>query len=463
MAAGRGKRLRSRVPKVLHPVCGRPTLWHVLEALRAVRADPVVIVVGHGRDEVQEAVESWNLRFPVRFVHQDEPLGTGHAVMVAERGVGRTDDVLVVPGDNPLITGQMLRDLVALHRRRGPAATVQTTLVDEPGIYWRIVREGDRLARIVDGYEATSEERRLREVATSFYVFRREDLFRVLPALDRNNNQGEYYLPDVLTILAEKGEDIRALLGDFGGALDVNTRSSLARAESAMRRRINESLMEAGVTFADPERTYVDAGVRVGPDTVLLPGTRLKGDSRIGRDCVIGPDTVIEDTRIDDGATVELSVVRGARIGPGATVGPYTHIRPGTVLGPRAKAGSFVEIKASKIGEGSKVPHLSYVGDATIGRNVNVGAGTVTVNYDGYEKHRTVIGDDVRIGSDTMLVAPVRVGKGAVTGAGSVITKNVPPGALAVERADQRVIRGYRERKDREKRGKASKHGGREA
>jgi bifunctional UDP-N-acetylglucosamine pyrophosphorylase/glucosamine-1-phosphate N-acetyltransferase len=461
MAAGRGKRLRSRMPKVLHPVCGRPTLWHVLEALRVVRADPVVVVVGHGRDEVQEAVESWNLGLPLRFVHQDEPLGTGHAVMVAEKAVGRADDVLVVPGDNPLITAPMLRDLVRLHRRRGPAATVQTTLVDDPGHYWRIVREGDRLIRIVDGYETTPEEREMGEVATSFYVFRREDLFRVLPALDRNNSQDEYYLPEVLTILAEKGEDIRALLGDFGGALDVNTRSSLARAEVAMRRRINEALMDGGVSITDPERTYVDAGVKVGPDTALLPGTRLLGQTRIGRDCVIGPDSVIEDTRIEDGVTVELSVVRGARIGEAATVGPYAHIRPGTVLGPRSKAGSFVEIKASKVGEESKVPHLSYVGDATIGKNVNVGAGTVTVNYDGYGKHRTVIGDDVRIGSDTMLVAPVRVGKGAITGAGSVITKDVPAGALAVERAEQRVIPGYRERKDREKRGKA--RGGRKA
>ena len=461
MAAGRGKRLRSRVPKVLHPVCGRPTLWHVLEALRVVRADPVVVVVGHGRDEVQEAVESWNLRLPLRFVHQDEPLGTGHAVMVAEKAVGRTDDVLVLPGDNPLITAPMLRDLVGLHRRRGPAATVQTTLVDDPGLYWRIVREGDRLIRIVDGYETTPEEREMREVATSFYVFRREDLFRVLPALDRNNSQDEYYLPEVLTILTEKGEDIRALLGDFGGALDVNTRSSLARAEMALRRRINEALMEGGVTISDPERTYVDAGVKVGPDTALLPGTRLLGQTRIGRDCVIGPDSVIEDTRIEDGVTVELSVVRGARIGQAATVGPYAHIRPGTVLGPRSKAGSFVEIKASRVGEGSKVPHLSYVGDATIGRNVNVGAGTVTVNYDGYAKHRTVIGDDVRIGSDTMLVAPVRVGKGAITGAGSVITKDVPAGALAVERGEQRIIPGYRERKDREKRGEP--RGGRKA
>lgn len=465
MAAGRGKRLRSRLPKVLHPVAGRATLRHVLDAIRAVRPDRVVVVVGHGRDEVEEAVRAWNPPLPIRFAHQDEPMGTGHAVMVAERAVGRADDVMVLSGDNPLITGEMLRDLVRVHRRRRPAATVQTTLVEDPGAYWRIIRMGDRLERIIDAYEAEGEERGINEVATSFYVFTREDLFRALPALDRSNSQGEYYLPDVLTILADKGEDIRAVLADFGGALDVNTRSSLAAAEAVMRRRINERLMEAGVTMADPERTYVDAGVRVGEDTVLLPGTRLKGETRVGSDCVIGPDTVIEDSRVEDGAAVELSVVRGARIGPQATVGPYAHIRPGTILGARVKAGSFVEIKASRIGEDSKVPHLSYVGDAVIGKRVNVGAGTVTVNYDGYAKYRTVIEDDVRIGSDTMLVAPVRVGKGAVTGAGSVITKKVPPGALAVERTEQRIVPGYRERKDREHgktmgKGKARDQGG---
>jgi bifunctional UDP-N-acetylglucosamine pyrophosphorylase/glucosamine-1-phosphate N-acetyltransferase len=230
-------------------------------------------------------------------------------------------------------------------------------------------------------------------------------------------------------------------------------------AEAVMRRRINARLMETGVRMTDPERTYVDVGVRVGQDTLLRSGTHLAGATRIGKDCVIGPSSVIEDSTVGDGARIELSVVRGARIGDEATVGPYAHLRPGTALGARTKAGSFVEIKGSRIGEGSKVPHLSYVGDAVLGKDVNIGAGTVTVNYDGYEKHRTVIEDDVRIGSDTMLVAPVRVRKGAVTGAGSVITKDVPAGALAVERTEQRVVPGYRERKDREK-GKARKRRG---
>jgi bifunctional UDP-N-acetylglucosamine pyrophosphorylase / glucosamine-1-phosphate N-acetyltransferase len=460
MAAGKGTRLKSRTPKVLHPVCGRPVLWHVLRAVRAVRPDPLIVVVGHQGDEVEEAVRSWGIRFPVRFIDQGEMLGTGHAVMVAERAVGRADDVLVLPGDNPLVSPVMLRDLLRLHRRAGPAATMLCASVDDPSGYWRMIREGDRFLRAVDEAEASPGELAINEVATSVYGFRREDLYRALPALSRDNAQSEYYLPDVLAILADKGEDIRVLAADFGGALDVNSRASMAAATTALRRRINQALLERGVAIEDPERTYVDVEVTVGSDTTLLPGTHLRGTTRIGQACTIGPDADLTDATVGHEAVVERSVVREARIGPRAVVGPYAHLRPGTVLAADTKAGSFVEIKNSRIGEGSKVPHLAYVGDATIGRNVNIGAGTITVNYDGYGKHRTAIGDDVRIGSDTMLVAPVRIGKGAVTGAGSVITKDVPAGALAVERGEQRVVRGYRERKDREmqrrsKRGRA--------
>ena len=448
MAAGRGTRLKSRMPKALHPICGRPVVWHVLQAVRAVRPETVAVVVGHGRDEVQDAVESWEVPLPIRFVHQDEPLGTGHAVMAAEEAVRASEDVVVLSGDEPLVTGPQLRDLLRLRRRRGAAAAIQTTVPDDPTGFGRIVRDGDDFLRIAESIEASPAERAISEVATGTYAFRREDLFKALPLVGRENAQREYYLPDVLGILREKGETIVVVRADNGGAVGANSRLEMARATAVMRLRINEGLMEHGVTLVNPNATYIDAGVRIGADTVIHPNTSLGGETRIGRGCVIGPSARIVDSRIEDGAEVRESVVTGSRIGREATVGPYAHIRPGTVLGPRTKAGSFVEIKASRIGEGSKVPHLSYVGDAVIGRNVNVGAGTVTVNYDGYSKHRTVIGDDVRIGSDTMLVAPVRIGKGAVTGAGSTITKDVPPGALAVERGDQRVVRGYRARKD---------------
>jgi bifunctional UDP-N-acetylglucosamine pyrophosphorylase / glucosamine-1-phosphate N-acetyltransferase len=453
MAAGKGKRLKSRTPKVLHPICGRPVLWHVLQATRAVRPEVVAVVVGHGRDEVQEAVESWDLPLPIRFVHQEQPQGTGHAVMSAEDAIRGAEDVLVLSGDEPLVTGAQLRDLLRLHRRRKAAAAIQTTVPEDPTGFGRIVREGDDFLRIAESVEATAAERAITEVATGTYAFRRDDLFKALPLVSRDNVQREYYLPDVLAILREKGEVIVVVRADNGGAVGANSRLEMARATAVMRRRINEDLMEHGVTLVNPNATYLDAGVRIGSDSVIHPNTSLLGETRIGHGCVIGPSARVVDSRIDDGAEVRESVVTGSRIGKEASVGPYAHIRPGTVLGPRAKAGSFVEIKASRIGEGSKVPHLSYVGDAVIGRNVNIGAGTVTVNYDGYGKHRTVIGDDVRIGSDTMLVAPVRVGKGAVTGAGSTITRDVPPGSLAVERAEQRVVRGYRARKDAAMRG----------
>jgi bifunctional UDP-N-acetylglucosamine pyrophosphorylase / glucosamine-1-phosphate N-acetyltransferase len=444
MAAGKGKRLKSALPKVLHPICGKPVLWYVLGAARKLRPDRLIVVVGHDRGRVEEAVSSWGIR--ATFVDQAEPLGTGHAVMVAERAVGRAHDVLVLPGDEPLVTVEQLRELLRVHRRRGPAAVAQSTEIPDPGGFGRVVREGRSLVRITEGDEASAEEREIREVATSVYVFRREDLFKALPLVSRETKQGEYYLHHVLRILIEKGEEVMVHRVDNGGSVGANSRAELAGAAAVLRNRINQDLMAAGVTLLDPDRTYVDSGVRVGPDTTLLPGVHLEGETRIGSGCVVGPDTRIVDTRVGDRVEITYAVVRGARIEEDSTVGPYANIRPGTVLGKRAKAGSFVEIKNSRIGEDSKVPHLAYVGDARVGKDVNVGAGTITCNYDGVRKHRTVIGDGAFIGSDTMLVAPVRIGRGAVTGAGSTITRDVPPGALAVERSEQRTVRGYRER-----------------
>lgn len=450
LAAGKGKRLRSATPKVLHPVCGRPLLWHAVRNALAVRPERLVIVVGNGADRVREEVASWGLPVPVVFVDQGEPLGTGHAVLVAERAVGAAEEVLVVGGDfDPVAPGDVRR-LLALHRRTGAAASILTTDVEDPKGYGRVVREGTRLLEIVEGTDAPPELRRSREVSTLVFAFRRKDLYAALPLVGRENRQREHYLNGVFPILIGKGERVSALKVDTGGLMGPNSRAELAALAALLRRRINEAHMAAGVTIEDPVTTYIGVDVRIGRDTVIRPMTVLEGATRIGPGCTIGPATRIVDSRVGEGAVVEHSVVKGARIGRGATVGPFSHLRPGTVLGPRAKAGAFVEIKASQIGEGSKVPHLSYVGDATIGRGVNVGAATVTVNYDGYRKHRTVIEDEARIGSDTMLVAPVRIGRGAVTGAGSVITKDVPAGALAVERSEQKIVEGYRKRKDAE-------------
>jgi bifunctional UDP-N-acetylglucosamine pyrophosphorylase / glucosamine-1-phosphate N-acetyltransferase len=450
LAAGKGRRLRSKLPKVLHPVCGRPSLWHVLNAARATRPDRVVVVVSHGAEEIESAVRSWGLVESPVFVDQGEPHGTGHAVAAAERAIGDVADVLVMAGDDPLVEGRHARDVLSLHRRSKAAATVLTSLVDDPTGYGRVVREGSSLLAIVEELDASPDVAGIREISTLVYAFRREDLFDALPVVGRDNRQGEYYLPDVLSILRDKGERVSAVLGDFDTWAGVNSRSSIATLSRVMRERINERHLAKGVTIVDPAQTFIDVDVRIGADTVIMPLTFLEGATRVGSRCELGPSVRILDSRIDDDAEVSFAVVRASRVGRGAIVGPFASLRPGTELGPLAKAGTFVEIKGSRVGAGSKVPHLSYVGDATIGKRTNVGAASVTVNYTGYEKHRTVIGDDVRIGSDTMLVAPVRVGDGAVTGAGSVITKDVPPGALAVERAEQRNVRGYRKRKDAE-------------
>ena len=450
LAAGRGKRLRSSVPKVLHPVCGQPMLWHVLGLVRVARPAKIVIVVGHGADDVRDAVGSWRITPTPTFVEQGEQLGTGHAVLQAERAVGRSHDILVANGDLDPVRPADVKALLRTHRRRRAAASVIVTEVSVPGGYGRAIRDGDRLVRVVEQADATPAERRIHQIATNWIVFRREDLFRALPAVGRDNRQGEYYLNEVYRILLDKGEMVAAIEGDTGGVMGANSRAGLAELEQIYRRRINEAHMHDGVRLVDPETTYIDAGVRIGRDTTIAPHTFVEGATTIGSRCTIGPSVQIRDARIGEGSTVRFAVIEGARIGRRVSVGPFARLRPGTRLADDTIVGSYVEVKNSTVGRGSKVPHLSYVGDATVGRGVNVGAANVTANWDGYEKHRTTIGDGVRTGSDTIMVAPVKLGKGAVTGAGSVISKDVPAGALAVERTEQRVIKGYRKRKDRE-------------
>jgi bifunctional UDP-N-acetylglucosamine pyrophosphorylase/glucosamine-1-phosphate N-acetyltransferase len=450
LAAGEGKRLRSDRPKVLQPVCGRPALWHILVAAKATRPDRIVVVVHRGREQVEAAVRSWGLTPEPVFVNQGEPLGTAHAVLAAKKAIGDATEVLVLAGDDPLVEAAHLRGLMTTHRRRHAAATIMTTQIEDATGYGRVVREGSSLVGILEETDAPPEVRAIKEISTLFYAFQREHLFRALPKVGRENRQREYYLPDVLAILLDTGEEVVVVREDRYRHVGLNSRAGLAKVNELMRERINATHLSNGVTLIDPAQTYIDVGVKIGRDSTVYPLTFLEGTTRIGAECVIGPSVGIRDTRVDDRARVSFSVVEGARIGRQAEVGPFARIRPGTVLEEGAKAGTFVEIKKSKVGRGSKVPHLSYVGDATLGSGVNIGAATITVNWDGYAKNPTVIDDDVRIGSDTMLVAPVRIGKGAVTGAGSVITKDVPAGALAVERAEQRNVPGYRKRKDAE-------------
>ena len=450
LAAGEGKRLKSSTPKVLHPLCGRPALWWALQSLKAARPSKIVIVVHHGADLVREAVATWGITPAPVFVEQGEALGTGHAVLQARKAVGGVDEVLVTAGDFDPVTPEQIRELLRVHRRTKSAGTILTTEVAEPGGYARIEREGTRLLRIVEGFDAPPELKAVKEVSLLVFAFRRADLFRLLPNIGRKNSQREYYLNEIFPLLLAEGKRISAVKVDVGGVMGVNSRADLARSTRILRERINATHLANGVTLIDPETTYIDVDVRIGADTVIQPMTFLEGSTRIGSDCELGPSTRIVDSRVGDRAAVTFAVVRDARIGSDAQVGPFVSIRPGTVLEEGAKAGTFVEVKNSRVGRGSKVPHLTYVGDADIGKGVNIGAANVFANYDGYDKHRTVIGDDVRTGSDTILVAPVRLGKGAVTGAGSVIRKDIPAGALAADRPEQRLVKGYRKRKDDE-------------
>jgi len=452
LAAGQGKRLKSTRPKVLHPVCGRPALWHVVQTALAARPDRLVIVVGHGADDVRAEVLSWGVTPKPVFVEQPTQLGTGHAVLTAKTATGRVDDVLIANGDFDPVRAEDVRGLVRHHRRVGAAATIASTELRNPGTYQRIIREGGRVTDVIEGIDAPAGVRRINEVGTNWMVFERAPLFAALPKVRRNNRQREYYLNDAVTILLRDGKRVDAIRCDTGGTLGLNSRGGLAAVTAVVRERINERHLAAGVTLIDPGATYIDVDATIGRDTTIYPNTFLEGATRVGVGCVIGPSTRVRDATIGDRSEVTFSVVTASTVGRDAQVGPFARLRDGVVLADGTTIGNFVEAKATRLGRASKAKHLTYLGDAEIGDDVNVGAGTITVNYDGYRKHRTRIQDGASIGSDTMLVAPVEIGRDATTGAGSVITKDVPPGALAVERGEQRTVPGYRDRKDAEHR-----------
>ena len=416
MAAGLGTRMRSAVPKHLHPILGRRMVDWVLESSRALGVDPLVVVVAPATVAAFDGV-------PVAV--QQTPLGTGHAVRCARAALeGRADDVLVLSGDTPLLTPEILGDLVATHRREGVAATVLSFVPDDPKQYGRVLRRADGgLAAIVEHHDATEEQRDVREVNSSIYVFRADRLWPVLERLTPHNAQGELYLTDSVAILVAEGERVAVHKG--GNPVEtegVNTRCELAAAAAALRNRINEAHMLAGVTIVDPESTWIDADVVLEPDAVIHPFTVIRGASRIAARAEVGPHAVLVD----------------ATVGQGALVGPFCYLRPGTVLEPDAKAGTFVELKNSRVGERTKVPHLTYLGDADVGPDTNIAAGNITANQQHTRvKERTTIGRNVRTGVDNTFVAPVSIGDDAWIAAGSVITEDVPPGALAIARAQQ--------------------------
>ena len=450
LAAGEGKRFRSAVPKPLHPVAGRPLLWHVLAAAGPLKADRTVVVVGAGADQVAAAVEGFDLG-PVELAVQASQRGTGDALAAALPLLEGGGDVLVLSGDTPLVSTALLERLLDAHRSARAAATLATSTLQDPTGYGRVLRDpGGTVTGIVEERDASAAQRELREVSVGMYVFRRPALDG-LAELRPDNDQGEYYLPDLVPKVLAGGGRVATAEAPEEEARGVNDRIELAAAEALLRRRLLERLMLGGVTVTDPATTYVDADVEVGQDTVLAPLTFLEAGTRVGSRCRLGPNVRLVGCTVGDDATVAQAVAVDATIGPRVAVGPFASLRPGTQLAEGSKAGTFVEVKNSTVGPGSKVPHLSYVGDADIGAGANVGAGTVFVNYDGVRKHRTVVGDGAFIGSDTMLVAPVTVGSGAQTAAGSTITKDVPPDALAIERSDQRTIEGWAARRRRRK------------
>lgn len=442
LAAGKGTRMKSKYPKVIHPLCGLPMVGYVIKAVAEVTDQTPWVVVGYGADQVQQCLGEGP-----EFILQTEQLGTGHAVLMAkDRLEGMTGQLIVLYGDTPLITGITLNRIINAHQHARVAATVLTARLEQPFGYGRIVRDDDgQVEAIIEEKDATPEQKSINEINTGIYCFEISALLKTLPRLQPQNAQGEYYLTDVIGLLREDGEKLATLLLENPEEiLGPNDRLALAKVETIMRGQILRQWMQEGVTIVDPSHTYIDSRVKILPDTRILPGTFIEGETVIGEDCVIGPDTHLIDARIGNNCSVFRSVLEQAVIENDVKVGPFAYLRPGAVVENGAKVGDFVEIKNSRIGEGSKVPHLSYIGDCTIGKDTNIGAGTITCNYDGKHKHQTVIGDHAFIGSNTNLVAPVTVGDGATIGAGSTITKNVPADSLAIERSHQFVKEGWK-------------------
>jgi bifunctional UDP-N-acetylglucosamine pyrophosphorylase/glucosamine-1-phosphate N-acetyltransferase len=442
LAAGKGTRMKSARPKVLHAAAGLPLIEHVLRTAQAVEPKRTVVVVGHQAGDVQATLAESG----VRFVLQAPQLGTGHALVQAEPALaGATGTLVLLSGDVPLLRGDTLKALVRTHRERSAAATVVTARIERPDGYGRIVRHDGRIAAIVEHRDASAEERRIDEINSGIYAFDLGSVFEALKEIGSANAQGEYYLPDLVRIYRARGLAVETVtVDDAREILGVNSRSELAEVASIMNRQRNEALMEAGVTLVDPATAYVGPDVTIGADTIVHPGVHLEGRTRIGAGCEIHAGVRIIDSTLEDGVVVRnFCVITESTVHRGARLGPFAHIRPESAVGEDAHIGNFVELKKTALGRGSKASHLTYLGDATIGEHVNVGAGTITCNYDGTAKHPTIIEDGAFIGSDSQLVAPVRVGRGAYVAAGSSITTDVPPGALAISRGRQMNKEGW--------------------
>lgn len=454
LAAGKGTRMKSARPKVLHEVAGLPMLSYPVNVLKALKAKNIVIVIGHGGQSVKDAFGAAGVSFAV----QDEQLGTGHAVICGMKRLKDADgDVVILSGDVPLVTPQTIKGLLKIHSSGGknrPALSLITALLEDPSGYGRVVRDAhNRIASIVEDKDCTPAQREISEINTGIYLADSGFLKDNLKRIGTGNKQGEYYLPDLVALAVSSGARVAAMTHiDATEVMGVNNRVDLARANALMKERIAEGLMRSGVTIVDPANTYIDSGVKVGQDTVIYPGVHLIGRTVVGKDCMIEEGCRIEGSSIGDGSVIKsYSVIESTVAGRAVVIGPFARIRPGSVLGEGVRIGNFVEVKKTRMGKGTKANHLSYLGDAVIGAEVNIGAGTITCNYDGVHKHTTIIEDGAFIGSDSQLVAPVRVGKNAYVGSGTTVTKDVPPGALVITRTKERVIEGWGEKKKAEK------------
>ncbi|SES43525.1 bifunctional UDP-N-acetylglucosamine diphosphorylase/glucosamine-1-phosphate N-acetyltransferase GlmU [Psychrobacillus sp. OK032] len=441
LAAGKGTRMKSSLYKVLHPVCGKPMVEHVIDNMEKLGVEKIVTVVGHGAEVVQSELGSRS-----EYVLQAEQLGTAHAVLQAETTLASlSGTTIVICGDTPLITAETMRDLLNHHKQTGAKATILTAIANDPTGYGRIIRaEGGNVKSIVEQKDASAEEQLVDEINSGTYCFDNEALFKSLKLVKNENAQGEYYLPDVIEILQKEGEVISAFAAnDFDEILGVNDRIALSQAEQIMRTRIAYHHMREGVTIIDPQSTYISSDAVIGADTVIQPGVIIEGKTTLGENCIIGPNSHLVSSIIGNGTTIHSSVVLSSEVGDHTAIGPFAHIRPQSDVGNDVKIGNFVEVKKSTVGNGSKISHLSYMGDASIGSNVNIGCGTITVNYDGKNKFVTTIEDDAFVGCNSNLIAPVTIGNNAYVAAGSTITKNVPGEALAIGRARQENKEGY--------------------
>lgn len=445
LAAGKGVRMKSSLPKVVHKVAGRPMVVHVVESLRQAGIEDITVVVGHKRELVEEVLTPLGVKFAL----QEQQLGTGHALMQAKDRVDMESLLVVLAGDTPLLRGETIKRLITFHKESGACATVVSAEVDNPFGYGRIVRDkDDNLLKIVEEKDASLEEKKITEINSGIYCFNAGEVFSSLLHLNTDNAQGEYYLTDVFSLMRKSDKMVKVFkIEDSEEIHGINDKLQLAQAEKILRWRKNKALMEEGVIIIDPSSTYIDSEVKIGSDTVIMPFTFIEGRTVIGERCEIGPYTRITSSIIGNDVVIESSRIKEAEVGDKCTIGPFAYLRPGTVLAEEVKIGDFVEVKKSVVGKGSKIPHLSYVGDAFLGSEVNIGAGTITCNYDGTNKYQTFIEDKAFIGSNTNLVAPVKIGREAVTGAGSTITRDVPADALAVERAEQKLIKDWSRRK----------------